>query len=261
MQIKNVSILGNLEGGEKLNIEGFFDVHTHILPEVDDGASSMEMTKEMLQEAYRQGIRSIIATPHYIKGEKKVPIEQLRQCVYEVQKEAHRISPEFRLYLGNELYYSDSVLEDVKNGLASTLADSDYILIEFSVTSEYRELYQALRKAIEIGYRPILAHMERYHCLYKKYDKIEELLSLGVYLQMNASSVIGGLFDSRANYCRKLIQENYIHLLGSDCHNMEYRPPKMSEAVEVLRKKKIAESTLEKILFHNPQRILENKYI
>ena len=90
---------------------------------------------------------------------------------------------------------------------------------------------------------------------------MEQLLSLGVYLQMNASSVIGGIFDSRANYCRKLVQENYIHLFGSDCHNMQYRPPKMREAVEVLKKKKISESTLEKILFRNPQCILDNKYI
>lgn len=244
-----------------MNMEGFFDVHTHILPQVDDGASSMEMTKEMLKEAYRQGIRYIIATPHYIKGEKKVPIEQLRQCVQKVKEEAYQISPELHLYLGNELYYSGSVLEDVERGLAATLANSDYILVEFSVTAEYRELYQGLRKGIEMGYRPILAHMERYECLYKKYNKIEELLSLGVYLQMNTSSVMGGLFDSRATYCRKLIQEDYIQLLGSDCHNMEHRPPKMRDAIEVLKKKKISEGKLEKILFRNPQRILQNKYI
>ncbi len=244
-----------------MNREGFFDVHTHILPAVDDGASSMKITKEMLKEAYKQGIRYMIATPHYMKGEKKVPIEQLRQCLQRVQEEAYQISPEFRLYFGNELYYSDSVLEDIENGLAATLAESDYILVEFSVTAQYREIYQGLRKGIEMGYRPVLAHMERYECLYKKYENIDELLSLGVYFQMNAGSVIGGLFDRRAAYCRKLIQEGYIHLLGSDCHNMEHRPPKMKEAVKILKKKKISENVLEKILFYNPRCILDNRYI
>lgn len=241
--------------------KGFYDVHTHILPQVDDGAASMDMTIEMLLEANRQGICHIIATPHYIKGSKQVPIEKLRQRLEKVQEEADRILPGVRLYLGNELYYSDSVLEDVQNGQAATLAGSDYVLIEFDVTVEYKEIYRGLRKAVEMGYRPILAHMERYECLYKKYDRIEELLSLGVYLQMNAGSVMGGMFDGRAAWCRRLIQDGYIHLLGSDCHNMEHRPPKMKDAVEVLRKKKISEDILERILFHNPQRILENRYI
>lgn len=244
-----------------MNMEGFYDIHTHILPEVDDGAASMSMTRKMLKEAYHQGIRHIIATPHYIKGHKKVSAELLYQRLQEVQKEADKISPEIRLYLGNELYYSGSVLEDVLNGQALSLADSDYVLIEFDVTAEYKEIYQGLRKAVEMGYRPILAHMERYECLYKKYDLIKELLSLGVYLQMNAGSVIGGMFDSRAAYCRRLIQDGYIHLLGSDCHNMEHRPPKMKDAVDILRKKKISEDVLERILFRNPQRILENRYI
>ena len=241
--------------------KGFFDVHTHILPEVDDGAVSMSMTMEMLQRAYNQGIHNIIATPHYIKGHKNLPIETLKQRLQEVQKEAAKISPDIRLFLGNELYYSGSVLEDVQSGQAATLAGSDYVLIEFDVTVEYKELYKALRKAVEMGYRPILAHMERYECLFKKYDRIEELRSMGSYLQMNAGSVIGGMFDSRASYCRKLIQSGYIHLLGSDCHNMEHRPPRMKDAVEALRKKKVSEDILERILFRNPQRVLENKYI
>ena len=240
---------------------GFFDIHTHILPEADDGAASMDVTIEMLQRAYEQGIRHIIATPHYIKGHKKLSIEVLQERLREVQKEADNMFPDMHLYLGNELYYVGSVLEDVENGQAATLAESDYVLIEFDVTTEYKEIYQGLRKAVEMGYRPVLAHMERYECLYKKYNLIEELVSLGVYLQMNAGSVIGGIFDRRAAYSRQLIQKGYIHLLGSDCHNMEQRPPRMKDAADILRKKKISGDILEQILFRNPQRILENRYI
>jgi len=244
-----------------MKLTGFYDMHTHILPAVDDGSVSLEMTRQMLQMAYDQGIRHIVATPHYIQEYRRTDTTTLRQRCQLLYEEAARISPEMHVYLGNELYYADSTLEDVRAGRAFTLAGSDYILIEFSAHVSWQDLYKGLRKGVDAGYRPILAHMERYECLYRRVDRLEELAALGVYLQMNADSVLGGLMDSRAAQCRRLISEGWIHLLGSDCHNVTSRPPRMLDAVQYLRKKKVPDEVLERILFRNPQRVLANKYI
>lgn len=244
-----------------MNMTGFYDMHTHILPAVDDGAASVEMTRQMLQKAFEQGIRHIMATPHYIQEHLRVDQATLLQRYQLACKEAWQISPDMHIYLGNELYYSDSVLEDVRKGKANTLADSDYILIEFPVNVSWQGLYQGLRKSVGAGYRPVLAHMERYECLYRREERLDELAALGVYLQMNADSVMGGILDNQAANCRRLIKEGRIHLLGSDCHNMTHRPQEMLGAVEYLRKKKVPEDVLERILFRNPQQVLANKYI
>ncbi|MFA9464595.1 MAG: CpsB/CapC family capsule biosynthesis tyrosine phosphatase [Velocimicrobium sp.] len=240
---------------------GFYDVHIHLLPGVDDGASSMDITRQMLQRAYDQGVRVLIATPHYISATTTMTKDTRLEILEEVRKEAISIAPDLRVEMGNELYYSESILADLLEGKAATMCDSDYVLVEFATNVAYKELYRGMRRFVEAGYRPILAHVERYDCLWKEYAKLKELISLGAYIQMNAESLMGGFLDGRAAYCRKLILLGYVHLIGSDAHGIENRPPLMLDAVKMLIKKRIPEDELEKIFFYNPERMIQNKYI
>lgn len=241
-------------------IDYFVDVHSHILPGVDDGSRSMEETIQMLKLAISQGIRCIIATPHYAVGASNLPVEQLQQVREQVQAEAVKLEPEFRIMLGNELFYSESIVDALKSGQALTLAGSRYVLVEFQVKEDYRRLYQGIGQLLQAGYAPVLAHVERYQCLRKKYNLLEELIKLGCYLQMNSSSLIGGIFDTDAAYHRKLFGQGYIHLIGSDCHDSKIRVPKMKTAVEQLQKK-YEERLIQQVLAHNPSKIFENTYI
>lgn len=240
---------------------GYYDVHCHILPEVDDGSQNMEMTRKMLEIAYTQGIRCIIATPHYISGKTGSNIAERMEIVDKVREVAASVSGELRIELGNELYYSDSILEDLQAKKAATMCGSDYVLVEFSTKIVYKEMYRSLRRLIESGYRPIIAHVERYDCLFKKLELIQELVSLGAYIQMNAESLVGRFMDGYASYCRKLFMSGMVHLLGSDAHGIDFRPPFMEGAIAVLQKKKMDEDLLERILYRNPERIFQNKYI
>lgn len=244
-----------------MEYSNYFDMHIHLLPGVDDGSKSMDITKQMLVKAYNQGVRNFIATPHYISGRTHQTKEDLKSILGEVKKEAKSIVPDIQIHLGNELYYSESIISDLIEGRAATLCESDYVLVEFATNISYNELYQAMRRFLEVGYRPILAHVERYECLYKENDKLAGLISLGVYIQMNATSIMGGFLDSRASYCRTLINQGMVHLLGSDAHGAEKRPPIMLDAVKILEKKRVPETLLEQILFDNPERIIHNKYI
>lgn len=236
-----------------LREENYTDIHSHILPGVDDGAKNMEETLAMLRTAKKQGIRTIIATPHYKVGQHKKTAEELEQIKEMVQLEADEAGLDMEILLGNELYYNRELCERLDKGLALTLADTRYVLVEFSVFSDYTELYQGLRNLIQGGYIPILAHMERYECLRKDKDKIKELISLGIYMQMNTESL-----KRHAN--KKLVKEGYIHFFGSDSHNTDNRKPNMQDGINELGKS-VSREQLEQILVGNPKKLREDKYL
>jgi protein-tyrosine phosphatase len=225
------------------------DIHTHLLPKVDDGASDMEETVRMLEMAKGQGIRTIIATPHFGLGSLDKSVEELIECKEKVQQKAAAIDPDIKIYLGNELYYRESVL-----------AGSRYVLIEFSVRVDYKSLYQGLNKFILAGYAPILAHVERYRCLMEEEVRIDEIRELGVYIQMNGSSLLGNFLDKRVRLHRRLLKERLLHFVATDCHNTSTRAPNLEKAFHIVVKLTDWEYAVE-LFYDNPLKIIENKYI
>jgi len=147
--------------------ERYIDIHSHILPGIDDGSKSMEETIRMLHIAAEEKITTIIATPHYEAGGDNPSVEYLKDVLNQVQQEAYKVNKDFRLFLGNELYYSESIVEDLKSGKALTLAGSRYVLVEFSYTVDFRTMYRGINNIIYNGYIPILAHAERYYCIHQ----------------------------------------------------------------------------------------------
>ena len=235
-------------------------MHSHILPGVDDGAQDMEMSMAMVDMAYNQGVRLMIATPHYYPGHMRYPKEHLEE-VYEktisVIKEKYS---DFTLLLGNEIYYRDEVVEKLRNKRIFTLADTRYVLLEFSTMAEYDYIVKAVRKVLDAGYYPILAHIERYACLWKNEKRVKELIRMGAYMQINAENFQGGFFSAERRYCTKLIQSGMVHFLGSDCHNISSRSPNYKQAVEYLEGK-FEPELFNDIITKNPGKLLDNKYI
>ena len=242
-----------------LEEHNYIDIHTHLLPSVDDGSQSMDMTIQMLKIALEQGITTVIATPHYIAGESNSSVELLMELREKVQEEATKLHKDFKIFLGNELYYSDSVIDALKSGKALTLAGSRYVLVEYSTKAVYNMIYQGMGNLIRHGYIPILAHTERYECLHKREDLISELVKQGCYIQINSNSVIGGLFHSTASWSRRLIKQGLVHFLGSDCHNEKERKPLMKAAVKALSKS--CDDSFIRQMLKNPANILENTYL
>ena len=238
----------------------YFDIHSHILPGVDDGASTMEESLAMLGVAYNEGTRSILLTPHYTRGKNSYTREELNHRFLELQAEAAKQYPELKLYLGNEILYEDGVVDDLKNGLIQTMNNTKYVLVEFNIRISYNQLYDAVRKITNARFRPIIAHVERYRCLFKHIERIDELVGLEAYLQMNISSVYGGLMDENARWCKKLVREEYISFFGTDAHDLEERAPYINDYVTWIRKK-CGEDLLEQIFVRNPHKMIENKYI
>ena len=146
---------------------GLFDIHCHLIPGVDDGAQDLEETCRLLRMEYEQGVRNIIATPHYRDQMFDTPIHTIRsqftlveKCVQEFNQELAK-EDRMRIYLGCEFHANMQMSRMLDEGRVSTMADSGYVLVEFSGNAEYSYIEDHLRSLIIVGYRPIIAHVER----------------------------------------------------------------------------------------------------
>ncbi len=238
----------------------YFDIHCHILPGVDDGAQTKEESLSMIDLSYNEGTRDIIFTPHYMRGKNKYTREELRQRYEEFKKEVQEKYPDLRLYFGNEVLYEEGIIQDLKDGKIQTMNDTKYVLVEFNIRTSYSQIFEAMQKIENARFRPIIAHVERYRCLFKHIERIEELIRMEVLLQMNISSVYGGILDENARWCKKLVREGHISFFGTDAHDMEERAPYINDYVAWIEKK-CGLDYLEKTFRDNPQKMIENKYI
>lgn len=239
----------------------WIDIHSHILPAVDDGSVSLMQTRNMLQIAYDEGIHFIIATPHYGVGCRNPDKEELKKKLDLVQQEAGKIDPSYRVELGNELYYSEDIIEHLRKKEAFTLAGTRYVLVKFSGEDDYATIKTGLHRLLIYGYLPILAQVEKYECLYQNFEGIYNIIRLGGYMQMNIGSLTESRHNKRTAFCKKLIEYELVHILGTDSHSdSSPRAPRMQEGILFLRRK-YGESLVKKILIENTDKLLKNEYI
>lgn len=241
-------------------MQNYIDIHSHILPGVDDGAKDMDETRRMLLIAYEEGIRIIVATPHYMTGNNNKSVQSLMELYEEVNRIAESASEDFHVLLGSELFYSPDLIEDLKNGKALTIDGTRFILVEFLPSASYKEIRDGLNQCIYAGFIPILAHCERYQCLLKNPVLVSKLIKLGAYIQVNNSSIPRSILDTKARFCHKLIKNEWVHFLGTDSHGAYERIPRAKETVDSIRKK-YGEDTVKQLLWDNPMTMLENKHL
>lgn len=215
----------------------YIDIHSHILPHMDDGAEDMETALQMLRIAQADGITDIIVTPHYkagrFKGDAKRAAELLEELTGRMEEEDILIN----LYPGNEIYYRSELEEKLASGALSTLNGSDYVLTEFSPLESFYNIRNAMEDILGMGYTPILAHVERYQCITKKPEYVRELKNMGCDIQVNADSVTGevGFFCKR--FVHKILKEYLVDYIGTDAHNTKGRKPAMKKCADLLYKK------------------------
>ena len=210
------------------------DIHTHILYGVDDGAKNISDSMGLLDEEREQGVGKVILTPHYGPKFGHPDVSLIRENFEAIREKAHRYYPEIQLYLGSELYYQENTIADLEQGKALTMNETRYILVEFGVSDSYSYIYRAIQTLAYAGYLPVIAHVERYRAIFGHPDKLDELIRSGAYIQINAESLIGGIFDKQASFCKKIVKEGLVHFLGSDCHDFRTRKPNMKKAADVI---------------------------
>lgn len=241
-----------------LKDQGLTDLHLHILPGVDDGSKNMENSMKMVEMSYRDGVRRLIVTPHYIANHLQYDEGKLQKVFTMFTERVQKAYPDMECYLGNELYYQGQMIDEVKSGKVHTMAGSKYLLVEFSTKITYHDMYDHMKSIVQARYYPILAHMERFQCLTNHPERMDELAELGVYFQMNADSVLGKGADKK--WCQKMLKQNRIQFLGTDAHGVAHRTPEMARAVKWIYEH-MDPWDAENLFINNPEMILENKRI
>ena len=239
---------------------GMIDTHSHIVFGMDDGARNKRDTRKMLEHAYADGIRAIIATPHYRLERWNFQTEGFRSALEETRAIASEISPDLRIYPGNEIYYRDEIPFLLREKKIFTLAGSRYVLVEFHPSQPAAYIRQALQRLQMEGYLVILAHVERYTELTGDFDSLENLTELGIYLQVNASTLLGDQGRSLQKLTKKLLKKGMITLVASDSHDVRRRPPELAECFHYIRKK-AGFSMAEKLCKVHPMKIIKNEMI
>lgn len=235
------------------------DIHAHILPGLDDGAKNPDEALSLLRIAERQGICGVIATPHASPQFPEHPADTIRKLAQELQRQARESGSRCTIYPGEEIMYREEIFQRLHSGELLTLAESDYILVEFHRRTPYSEIRRAVREAVCRGYRPILAHIERYDSL-RADGRLEELAGDGAYHQMNFQSLLGRWYDRDAAWCRETIRRKRIHFLATDMHNLTARRPSPAEALLWLEKRG-EPRYVRKLLAENAVKILKNEQI
>lgn len=216
---------------------GLIDIHQHLVYQMDDGPKTWEETEAMLRAAEEQGIQRIIATSHAFPGRVHFEYDGYLDKVNAINRFAKQKGWTIRLFPGAEIFYSSHALHKLDVDDIPTLAMSQYVLVEFYPEVKADELLHAMRELANGGYKPILAHVERYSCLQDKPEMLRELHYLGVMIQMNARTVLesNGIFGGK-RYIRKLLKEGVVDFVATDAHNTSSRPVCLRNAYEFLEK-------------------------
>lgn len=237
-------------------MQSITDMHCHILPGLDDGCRDMEECMAVLRQAERQGIRHIIVTPHFHPGRYEVYAPRVLETLRLVRTQCRANNIKVNLYPGQECYYYSGLVSLLDQGKVLTLAGSRYVLVEFEPDCLYQVMLTGLQELKQSGYRPVLAHFERYGCLRKR-ERLAELRERGYLLQMNYDRLREKDTLFHRNPWRKLVRDGMVDYLGSDCHGTALRPLHAEEAYRWMEAK-LPSSQRQKILYENIKKIIES---
>lgn len=251
---------GSSREGINGDMEGYIDIHSHILPGIDDGAENFKMSMEMLQIAQRNGIRAVILTPHHKPMHHNAKAEKIRALAGQLQEKAEQAGMEMKLYTGNEFYYSSEMVRTLEEGQACTMADSDYVLVEFGPMDGIEHIRRGIYQLLSAGYRPILAHAERYESVCRDVGRVEDLIAMGCYIQVNGGSILGHYGLGTKQIVRKLLKKQLVHFVATDAHTNGKRSPEMAECACYLEKR-YGKEYMDRLLRINPSQIIANRYI
>lgn len=241
------------------------DIHSHIVFDVDDGPQDWAESKALLEEAYAQGVRTIVSTSHRRKGMFETPEDEIAKNFKVVKELAKEIAPDLRILYGAEIYYTSDILDKLENNLIPKLNDTRYALIEFSMNTPYRAIHNALTNVLMLGITPVIAHIERYDALENNEKRVKELINMGCYTQVNSSSILkpklfGDTYKFMKKRARYFLEKDLVHIVASDMHNLDSRPPYMKEAYEIVSKKYGLDKARELFIL-NPEKVIKDQII
>ena len=209
------------------------DIHTHIIPYVDDGSPNLETSIAMIKHELAIGVDEIIATPHHIYSRYESTVEVIKERFNFLNDEVKRLNLPITLYLGQEIYFThkEDIIQMLKEGKLLTLNNTNRVLLEFSFHREPENLLEVIYNFRVNGYEVIIAHVERYEWM--TYQKVVALRSEGALIQINSDSYLGYTSWKEKRFVKKLLKNNLVDYVASDTHS--FRPSSLDKSYKKIK--------------------------
>lgn len=234
----------------------YADIHCHMLYGVDDGAKDRREMLEMLERSYDDNVRVLCVTPHFAPGHFGNNAQKASEVFAELKEYAGSKHPDMQLFMGNELFYRKGAASWIDDGNCKTLGNSFNVLVDFRDDASAELISEGLHRLLTAGYRPVLAHLERYSGIFKGgLGLIRSFKVDGVLLQADSGSFLGEFgfqFRSRAN---RLVKAGLLDVISSDAHHAGSRRTNLKECCRLITKK-YGEEVSSRLFWGNAVRIL-----
>lgn len=232
---------------------GFIDVHSHVLYGVDDGAATLEDSLAMLRLAAKHGTTDIVASPH-ANLEYRFDAELIARRLAEIRAAS---DSGVRLHAGCDFHLQYENIEDaILHPRKYTIAAKQYLLVEFSDLIIFKSTTQIFGDLLKAGMVPLITHPERNILLQMRLGEIREWVGMGCGVQVTGQSLLGHFGSKALRFSETLLDEELVHVIASDGHDVKRRPPVMDDAYAQLRER-WGEVTAKKLCCENPAQILQ----
>ncbi|NQX45855.1 tyrosine protein phosphatase [Paenibacillus tritici] len=212
------------------------DIHSHILPFMDDGAADYDAALGMAQDALNDGISTVVATPHHANGVYMNPAGEIEESVRVLNAKLQEAGNPLLVLPGQEIRIYGDLLDDLERGQLLSLAGSRYILLEMPSSRVPRSMEETCHELIIQGYVPVIAHPERNAEVAEDPSRLVRLIELGALGQLTAQSVAGTFGSKLQKLSLELCRRQAVHIIASDAHDQLHRPFGLSEAYGVVKR-------------------------
>ncbi|SDC08223.1 MULTISPECIES: tyrosine-protein phosphatase [unclassified Candidatus Frackibacter] len=208
------------------------DLHTHILPGVDDGVKSYQEALMVIKEAERQGIKKMVATPH---DDYQSNMKKIKEKVAKLQAMINKEGLDVQVLIGAETYLTPELRERAAKGLVNTINDSRYLLLELPFGHLPNYIDDVFYDLQVLGYIPIICHPERYRWVREEPNYLYNWVKQGICFQLNAGSLLGQFGSKVQETAEILVKHNLVQLIGSDVHSIDNRGICLEQGVKRLK--------------------------
>ncbi|WP_296700194.1 CpsB/CapC family capsule biosynthesis tyrosine phosphatase [Algoriphagus sp.] len=208
---------------EELNLNWMqVDMHSHLIPGIDDGSKTMEESLELIKRLSGYGLRKLITTPHVMSEYYRNTPEIINMGLSDLRKAVEREGIEIEIEAAAEYYLDEIFLEKIKSGEELLSFGPKHVLVETGFINKPQMLLETFFQLEMAGYKPIFAHPERYQYLIADKKLLEDLIDRQVCFQMNLLSLTGFYSKQVKDFAEMLLERNVVKFFGTDCHNPRY---------------------------------------
>jgi protein-tyrosine phosphatase len=234
------------------------DLHCHILPGIDDGAGNLDVSLQMARAAVEQGITVVACTPHILPGLYHNTGPAIRQAIKQLQDALDENGIPLQLTTGADVHMAPNFVAGLRSGHLLSIADSRYVLVEPPHHTAPPQIEEFFFNLVAAGYVPILTHPERLSWVPSRYQTIKKLVQSGVWMQVTAGSFAGAFGRNALYWAQRLLDEGCVHLIASDAHDAERRPPDLAAGRDLVAKR-VGDEEAQRLVLTRPMGVLKDE--